>query len=430
MARCFFEENEIPLNAFLQINPHLLKNMKRRITTLLFTTLLVTLFSCGGSEEEPLPELSTAKNITSFILSNVTPELAGTIDQSNHTITFTVPNGLDMSSLVPTVAISEKATVSPASGAKINLTNEVIYIVTAEDGTQQEYTVTANVNETVSFTVKPLSSRTIEQGQSIVLEGTNFVNHPNNKLVFINGHNSSKTFELSLEYVSPTSMKVKIPDDALTNVYFLEVYNGYEKVALTDFYSLINHRPVITSVSKLNVTIGEQVTVAGNYFIGIDYSVYLVNGSFKTRVELDSFTKTSFTFKVPVIAYNSYQLLIDASPEDVIHTELVKIVPKADAPQILSLNKTTFTKGETLVITGTNFKKSSLTTHVSLSKDGTAGAGVATSVSADGTQVTYILNQTGTFKVGVECGVYGGPYDYTGTFTFSGYYTTQITVNP
>jgi hypothetical protein len=128
--------------------------------------------------------------------------------------------------------------------------------------------------------------------------------------------------------------------------------------------------------------------------------------------------------------YNSYQLLIDASPDDVIHTELFTIVPKADAPHILSLNKTTFTKGETMTITGTNFKKGTLTTYVSLSDGTTSAVGAATTVNAEGTQITYKLNSAGTYKVHVQCGVYGGAYDYNGSYAFSSYYTTQITVNP
>lgn len=84
---------------------------------------------------------SNGTDILSFSLAEQTG--AATIDASNHTVEISVLNGTDVTSLVPTIAVSNGATVSPTSGTAQNFTSPVIYKVTARDGsTQQDWTVT------------------------------------------------------------------------------------------------------------------------------------------------------------------------------------------------------------------------------------------------------------------------------------------------
>jgi len=86
---------------------------------------------------------SSDKKITAF--SFAVPQANGEIDEKAKTISVSVPNGTDVTALVPTIAVSEKATVSPASGEAQNFTDPVIYTVTAENGSTADYTVTVKV---------------------------------------------------------------------------------------------------------------------------------------------------------------------------------------------------------------------------------------------------------------------------------------------
>lgn len=92
------------------------------------------------------PAKSSEKAITSFVLKGV----AGTINEAAGTITVKLPAGTSAASLAPAIAVSPKATVSPASGAYENFSNPVDYTVTAEDGSTRTYTasaVIASVND-------------------------------------------------------------------------------------------------------------------------------------------------------------------------------------------------------------------------------------------------------------------------------------------
>jgi hypothetical protein len=80
---------------------------------------------------------STAKDITSF--SFTSPAVTGVISGTN--IAVTVPSGIDVTALVPTISHTG-VSISPNSGVAQNFTNPVTYTVTAADGTTKEYIVT------------------------------------------------------------------------------------------------------------------------------------------------------------------------------------------------------------------------------------------------------------------------------------------------
>ena len=84
--------------------------------------------------------LSKENDILSFTFAGMTDAV---IDAENHTVTCTVPYSLNLSSIKPSVTVSEAATISPESNTYIDLNSPFVYVVTSEDGTEQEWTVTA-----------------------------------------------------------------------------------------------------------------------------------------------------------------------------------------------------------------------------------------------------------------------------------------------
>jgi hypothetical protein len=84
----------------------------------------------------------SAKNITSFTASSGIIPITGVINDLLGTISLTAPFGANVTALTPTIVVSDKATVSPASLVPQDFTSPVIYTVTAEDGSTWNYTVT------------------------------------------------------------------------------------------------------------------------------------------------------------------------------------------------------------------------------------------------------------------------------------------------
>ncbi|TXK71889.1 DUF5018 domain-containing protein, partial [Paenibacillus sp. N3.4] len=92
---------------------------------------------------------SNAKAITAFSLAQQSGPAV--IDTTTHTVAIQVANGTSLSSLVATFTLSAGAsakvgTVDQVNGSSVNdFTNPVTYVVKAEDGSTQNWTVTVTV---------------------------------------------------------------------------------------------------------------------------------------------------------------------------------------------------------------------------------------------------------------------------------------------
>ena len=79
------------------------------------------------------------KSILSFRFDALDED--GIIDEVARRISFVLPAETDVTQLVPTIEVSEGATVEPASSVPQDFTNPVTYTVTAQNGTTAAYTV-------------------------------------------------------------------------------------------------------------------------------------------------------------------------------------------------------------------------------------------------------------------------------------------------
>lgn len=88
-------------------------------------------------------ECDDEPTISSFVFNDLTPPTQGTINNSTKTIKVNVPESTDVTSLVPTIALSSTClSVSPSSGVAQNFTNVITYEVTNEAGDVANYKVT------------------------------------------------------------------------------------------------------------------------------------------------------------------------------------------------------------------------------------------------------------------------------------------------
>jgi len=113
-----------------------------------------------AAETEIEIQKSSEKLIYSFDIQT-DPEIVGAIDYKNHAISLSIPVSVDITNLAPSIIISENAKVSPESGIPQDFSNPITYIITAEDGTTQEYSVTASFTKSEEAK-KEFGSRWIE----------------------------------------------------------------------------------------------------------------------------------------------------------------------------------------------------------------------------------------------------------------------------
>src|SRR5574344_1363036 len=126
----------------------------------LFATAVI-LFLASSCQQPVDSAKSSEKQLTAFSFtaaanSVLTADVTGTIDQTAHTVSVTVPSGTAVTALVATFTCSDKAAVTVTSTAQTsgttanNFTNAVVYTVTAEDGSTNMYSVTVTASGTGS----------------------------------------------------------------------------------------------------------------------------------------------------------------------------------------------------------------------------------------------------------------------------------------
>ena len=79
------------------------------------------------------------KSILSFRIDAIDCE--GVVDETGKTVTLNLPVETDVTQLVPTIVVSEGATVDPASGVAQDFSNPVVYTVTALNGSTIDLTL-------------------------------------------------------------------------------------------------------------------------------------------------------------------------------------------------------------------------------------------------------------------------------------------------
>jgi hypothetical protein len=151
--------------------------------TILFTLAVLSAPSHGGSQP-PDPVKSGLKAVSRFTSDD---GVAFVIDEDAKLIAavLVVVGDIDIQHIYykPTITVSGKATVSPASGEQQDFINPVKYTVTAEDGSQQIYTAevaifsfsgeqsTSQFNSSTGGTPQRLSWSYLVSSESVMLSG-------------------------------------------------------------------------------------------------------------------------------------------------------------------------------------------------------------------------------------------------------------------
>jgi hypothetical protein len=93
--------------------------------------------------------VTVEQNASADILTFTIPNQVGStiIDADEAEVIVVMPAGTNVTSLVPTITISDDATITPLSGAAQNFTNVFDYTVTAQDGTIKVWHITVRLSD-------------------------------------------------------------------------------------------------------------------------------------------------------------------------------------------------------------------------------------------------------------------------------------------
>lgn len=226
----------------------------------LFLIGLISVWSCkekAAPSPTPTPTTkSSAKDITKFSFAALSPAVDATIDAAAKTIKATVPATTDLTKLVPTITISDKATVSPASGVATDFSKEVSYTVTAEDGSTQVWKV--NVTKPAVAQSCQLIAMTVNNTGGSVLNET-FEYDTEKRLIKRTSKNPQLDLDTKIAYTYNS-------DGFLTEIVWERINS---KIASNNFkrvstYSYKNGRLVLQEI-KQTANDGKVITGSSTY---------------------------------------------------------------------------------------------------------------------------------------------------------------------
>ncbi len=204
------------------------------------TILLLFLAILGCSKDDNEPEIketpkSDAKAMTSFSFTTtnnatLTTNITATINESSKTVATNVPSGTDITALTPSIAISEKASVSP-TGAQ-DFSSPVTYTVTAEDGSKATYTVSLEIDMPIA-TVDSMSPLSGPKTTIVTFTGTNFGTDINAVQIFFDD------IEAPVQSVTDTQIVTTVPPLAFAGVVRILI-NSTEFTGFTFEYEIVD----------------------------------------------------------------------------------------------------------------------------------------------------------------------------------------------
>ena len=236
--------------------------------------------------------LSNVKTMESFKIGLY----KGVINESTKTILLTTADS-NVTSLVPTITVSDKSTIVPASGIAQNFTKPVTYKITAEDGTIETYTVTVVIDDVVLSDTKSIMSFSIGGIQGIINDTTknivlqledDFLKLLIPKITVSENATISPASGVGKNFTNPVIYTVTAEDGTQTE-YIVSVFDSSKVIddAKITKFTIGGIAGIIDDKSK---TITLETTA-----LNIDSLVPIIEISEYATIELDSGTAQNFT---------------------------------------------------------------------------------------------------------------------------------------
>lgn len=206
-------------------------------------------------------EPSSLAEIVSFDFDG---KLSEQINSTRAIVNATISRSFDITSVRPTVEVSQFATVSPVSGATVDFSNAVLYYITAEDGTLKTWTVNVAYGD---------SPEGVDCTNPIVVDAET-------ELPYVDNASTEGKFNMFSTFFADAGVsKVSMPGEDV--VYRLDVTNrtmvsiratstAELSILLTSACGTARADMIDASLNTTNASIDNKDLGPGSYYIIID----------------------------------------------------------------------------------------------------------------------------------------------------------------
>ena len=240
---------------------------KNLLSTFLLSIILISLWNCSSEIPELKKPKSPQKDILSFKFVDFTPVVEGDIDTTLRTVRLRVPVATKVTTLKPTITVSQSASVSPNTLIAQNFTTPVTYFVSAADCTKRAYQVSAIVALATDPEISGIETVSIKTTESFFIYGKNFIRGATQARFILTSKTTGKPYNLTNVSLSATQAKVQVPFDVPVGLYSITVdLNGRQfkyrtldlKVTGAGTELIINRMNVLAYIR------GQDLIITGN----------------------------------------------------------------------------------------------------------------------------------------------------------------------
>lgn len=228
--------------------------------------------------------LSSEKKILQFDFNIDGETYSGVIDNTARTIN--IETNRSVTDIQPIITISEKATITPNTSSTQNFNNSIEYKITAEDGTDNTYTIHSNVfiiNGTYNFSdqlyYKDAPVRVAGFGLDITVPNSTIVlENDQNSYTITPSNYSTSTYTQGEVF---TSFSFTFPDNIVTATDYKLKYKIDNEVKVVSRFSydvIADNIPVINSSNQTTYKYGDTLILYGTNLTPGLY-VYANNGN-------------------------------------------------------------------------------------------------------------------------------------------------------
>lgn len=207
----------------------------------LFFLYILPLLLLSSCMEEDVAK-STEREMQYFAFEDFDPIVVGEINSEEAFVRITVPEGTDRRALVPTIEVSPRATVDPASGTPQDFSEFRQYRVTSESGQVRVYTIIVEDGASPVATIRELRFgnkfiiANIDQDNSTITAelpfGSDFTNVRLDIRFDREGSTSVPSNGTIVDLTSPIQLEVTAPDGVSKKTYTVSAAEGQQEVGV------------------------------------------------------------------------------------------------------------------------------------------------------------------------------------------------------
>lgn len=272
--------------------------------------LLLCLLSILGSCKKEYAEFPYA-DIVSFTIKDTNGEpVKAVIDEKSLTI-YWPSNQAAPDNIVPTITVSDRASVSPASGTSVAFKETTKFVVTAQNGTTKAYVIKKVINQpllklNLSSGISVYNTKNfVTRGGRINVTGDNIIASKDQTKAYLVNTSTNAEKEITIATITPIAISATVDETVADGIYKLKIVSGIRSVTFENTFGVTYGRPNITpvemSVIKLTFKLGEEFTLKGTNRIELLTKFSIRNATSKQLYDLIiKETKTGqLTLKIP-----------------------------------------------------------------------------------------------------------------------------------